>query len=65
MARCSGWKMGCRCTCCHAANKADCDTNDHADGNTDAARFEWSTTRAPGGVSPPAIARRSMCRRTR
>jgi hypothetical protein len=19
----SGWKMGCRCTCCHAANDAD------------------------------------------
>jgi hypothetical protein len=23
-----GWKMGCRCTCCHAANNADRDTND-------------------------------------
>jgi len=23
-----GWKMGCRCTCCHAANNAHCATND-------------------------------------
>ena len=23
-----GWKMGCRCTCCHAANNAQYTTND-------------------------------------